>query len=109
MKLTNIEILKKFDHLLFLSLMNCNISDIEPLSDLSHLICLNLEDNPIQNLSELKNMESTPGIFITDEANLSDLRSCIEDLTEKGIKIYCESNGKNDLITKEYFEQKEEL
>ena len=107
-ELTNIEILKKFENLNYLCLMDCNLSDVSALYDLNHLMFLNLEGNPIQNLSKLTNMKSAPIIYLTDKANLSDLKSCMEELTEKGINIYCDSNGKANLITKEYLEQKEE-
>ena len=42
-ELANIEVLKKFENLNMLGLINCNISDIEVLSDLEHLVLLNLE------------------------------------------------------------------
>ncbi len=104
-ELENIEILKKFEDLHFLSLINCNLSDVGVFCDLKHLVSLDLDGNPIQNLSELINMKSSPNIFLNNIADLSDLKSCIEELTEKGIDIYYYSNDNWDIITKESLEQ----
>ena len=54
-------------------------------------------------------MKSAPEIYLTDKAKLSNLKSCIEELTEKGINIHYASNGKSSSITKEYFENQEDL
>ena len=52
-------------------------------------------------------MKSAPMIYFGEEVNIENLKPCISELTEKGFDIHYGSD--NELITKEYFERKEEF
>ena len=127
-KIKSIEALSNLQSLQTLDLSMNEISDITPLSKLNQLKYVNLNynviksiksliglqelheiwlnENPIIDLSVLKDMKATPKIYLNDEADLNDLKSCIEELTEKDFMIYDEDLN---CITKEYFEKQEEL
>ncbi len=101
-EIEDIEPLSKLTKLYTIDLMYNNITDISPLAEVEtkELLFVDLSNNPISNpsiLGLLKNDQShNLEIFLSSDANISELEPLIETFKENSVAVYVDSRKLED-------------